>query len=392
MPGPQHNVPRHRPGGDAGHLAPPRPRGRHSRPSPPRGNQRRIRVAAVLTAVVLVVALAVLGAGRLRSWLGGGSATVRVTVAESIAAHPDQVTSLLVSQGVLKSPDGFQAPAIVAPGTYQFHKKSAPAAALAVLQAGPAVPANVTVDVPPGDRIGQILYLVNQAVPWFQTDQLRALLDTAKVSSPLLPPGGIPAGRLTTNGSPFEGLLFPASYTVTDFNDPTRLLQAMADKMNDEFNRLGGPAAAKALNLTPYELVTVASMVQSEAASADEAPKVARVIYNRLAQRKPLQIDATSVYEYCTSGSVSDCSTIDTSKLDFSSASLYNTRHQAGLPPTPISNPSEYALDAAMHPADGPWLYYVLVDPQHHFFTADYQQFLQMQRLCAQRQLGCGSG
>jgi UPF0755 protein len=300
------------------------------------------------------------------------------------------VTALLVSQGVVKEGAGLHPPAVVTPGTYEFRKRSSAADALAILQRGPAVPANVTVNVPPGDRIGQILYLVNQAVPWFDPEHMRQLLRGGKITSTLLPPGGIPENRLTTNGSPLEGLLYPANYTVADLTDPTRLLQAMADKMSDEFNSLGGPAAAQALGLTPYEVVIVASMVQSEAASAEEAPKVARVIYNRIAERKPLQIDATSVYEYCTSGAVSDCSTIDTSKLDFSSDSPYNTRNRAGLPPTPISNPSEYALSAAMHPADGPWLYYVLVDPHHHFFTADYQEFLRMQRLCADRQLGCG--
>lgn len=390
MTRPHDDVPRPRsPGGAARN----RPQGRHARQAPQAaGHRRRVRAAALVTALVLVAALGAFAAKRVHSWLGNGHETVRVAVAESIATHPDQVTSLLVSKGVLKDSSGFQAPAIVTPGTYEFHKHSAPADALAVVEAGPAVPANVTVNVPPGDRVGQILYLVSQAVPWFQPDSLRQALDSGKVTSALLPQGGIAAGRLTAKGSQFEGLLFPANYPVVDFSDPTRLLQAMAATMDDEFNRLGGPAAAKALNLTPYEVVIVASMVQSEAASPEEAPKVARVIYNRLAERKPLQIDATSVYEYCTSGAVTDCSTIDTSKLNFSSSSPYNTRTRPGLPPTPISNPSEYALDAAMHPADGPWLYYVLVDPHHHFFTSNYQEFLQMQKVCAQRQLGCGAG
>ncbi|MBS1847112.1 MAG: endolytic transglycosylase MltG, partial [Actinobacteria bacterium] len=129
------------------------------------------------------------------------------------------------------------------------------------------------------------------------------------------------------------------------------------------------------------------SLVQAEAGNPDEAPKIARVIYNRLAAGQPLGIDATSRYLSIISGR----------PVDFASPSPYNTRRRPGLPPTPIAAPGDFALDAAAHPATGNWLYYVRSvqnDAQgrpQHIFTASAQEFERAKKACHDAGLGCGA-
>src|SRR6185437_13742118 len=105
--------------------------------------------------------------------------------------------------------------------------------------------------------------------------------------------------------------------------------------------------------LTPYDALIIASIAQSEARYPDDMAKVARVILNRIAIKKPLQIDATSVYAAKVQG-------LDPAKIVFSTIdSPYNSYRNTGLPPTPISNPGADALNAAVHPPAGNWTYYV---------------------------------
>src|SRR5690606_12058114 len=108
--------------------------------------------------------------------------------------------------------------------------------------------------------------------------------------------------------------------------------------------------------LTAYEYIVIASMIEKEARLAEEHPMISRVIHNRLALGMNLGIDATVIYARGPerTGPLTDA--------DLAIDSPYNTRLYPGLPPTPIAAPSRSALDAALHPADGPWLYYVLAD------------------------------
>jgi UPF0755 protein len=114
---------------------------------------------------------------------------------------------------------------------------------------------------------------------------------------------------------------------------------------------------------------------------------IARVIYNRLAQGIPLGVDATICYAL-------DERPCELDEEDLAIDSPYNSRQVAGLPPTPIAAPGRAALEAALNPADGPWLYYVL-DPNAeieggHFFTDDYDEFLRVKNECEAAGLGCG--
>jgi UPF0755 protein len=117
-------------------------------------------------------------------------------------------------------------------------------------------------------------------------------------------------------------------------------------------------------------VLTVASMVEREAAVAGERPLVAAVIYNRLAQGMPLGIDATLRYGLGIPG------TRPLTKAQLATDSPYNTRLHTGLPPTPIGNPGLPSLRAAARPAAVDDLYYVRIpDTVRHYFTADYADF-----------------
>jgi UPF0755 protein len=146
---------------------------------------------------------------------------------------------------------------------------------------------------------------------------------------------------------------------------------------------------AAALGMTPYEIVTIASLIEEEYGIPEEMGKIARVIYNRLEIDEPLGIDATSRYEAVLAGR-------DRDDIDFESTSPYNTRRQVGLPPTPIAQPSRAALEAALSPEDGPWIFYVR-DPDTsrtpaggHFFTDSAREFENVKAECEEAGLGCG--
>jgi UPF0755 protein len=166
-----------------------------------------------------------------------------------------------------------------------------------------------------------------------------------------------------------EGFLFPDTYRVEEGQTEAQALALMTAQFDAVAGEIGLEARAAALGFTPYQIVTIASMIEEEAQLPDERPMVARVIYNRLAQEMRLDIDATTLYAVGKEGN-----TLTQSDLD--SDSPYNTRKVAGLPPGPISAPGRAALEAALSPADGPWLYYVLADSDgSHFFTDNEDDF-----------------
>ncbi|QDI72430.1 aminodeoxychorismate lyase [Streptomyces calvus] len=167
-------------------------------------------------------------------------------------------------------------------------------------------------------------------------------------------------------GNP-EGYLFPATYPLDDKSTPEKLLSRMVDTANQKFN--GAPIAAGAQRnaMNVYQAVTVASIVQAEAADKTDMGKVARVIFNRLERGMPLQMDSTLNYALGRS-------TLRTTVTDTGADSPYNSYERMGLPPTPIDNPGEDAVRAAINPTPGDWLYFVTVKPGDTRFTADYAE------------------
>jgi UPF0755 protein len=178
----------------------------------------------------------------------------------------------------------------------------------------------------------------------------------------------VPAGfRKDARG--IEGFLFPATY---EFTAKTTAKQLVADQL-EFFDQNWGKVdlrASKTKNLTPYDVLIIASMVEKETIAPDERAKVAAVIYNRLKARMPLGIDATIRYGLDVPGTEA----LRVSQLE--SDNPYNTRNRTGLPPTPIANPGLASMQAAAHPAKVDYLYFVRKpDKVHHFFTASESEF-----------------
>jgi UPF0755 protein len=165
-----------------------------------------------------------------------------------------------------------------------------------------------------------------------------------------------------------EGLLFPDTYGIEPDDTAEGVVQDMLNQLEIVLSRYELSTAPR--GLSPYQLLIVASMIEREAKVAGDRPKIAAVIYNRLAAGKRLEIDATVEYA------------VGHAKLtakDLRSSSPYNTYTRAGLPPTPIAAPGEAAIQAALKPADGDWIYYVLATEEgEHAFTNSYEEFLDL--------------
>jgi cell division protein YceG involved in septum cleavage len=210
-----------------------------------------------------------------------------------------------------------------------------------------ALPAVVKVAIPEGETRLQIAELA-------ATDGLSGSYRAASVRSSLLNPATYGASRHTSS---LEGLLFPATYEMDAGAPASRLV---AEQLAAFRERFGAEEIrrAHALHVTPYQMLTVASMVEREAQLPGDRPRIAAVIYNRLRQNMPLGIDATIYY------AVELAKGIPTYTHELTEAQLhidspYNTRTHRGLPPTPISNPGMASIEAAAHPAHVPYLYYV---------------------------------
>jgi UPF0755 protein len=184
--------------------------------------------------------------------------------------------------------------------------------------------------------------------------------------------------------------LFPATYRVSNADSESQVVTRMAEQMERvgaQEDIAAGPVGVSA-DYTPYELLTIASMIEREAKTDEDRPMIARVIYNRLGINMPLQIDATHIYnvpqeQLEKEGEITRLREVDTP---------WNTFTNTGLPATPIANPGRASIEAALHPAPNPspggaecagvpaqqcmWLYYVLADEQgNHAFSVTIDQF-----------------
>ncbi len=184
--------------------------------------------------------------------------------------------------------------------------------------------------------------------------------------APKAPPGF----KRNPGSRSLEGFLFPATY---DFTRATTARDLVADQVS-AFRKAFSTVNlryARSKNLTSYDVLTIASMIEKEAVVPSERRLIAAVIYNRLHAKMPLGIDATIRYGLHIPGTES------LTKKALASSSPYNTRRFRGLPPTPIANPGLASIRAAAHPAHVDYLYFVRKpDKRHHFFTASGQEFL----------------
>ncbi|HEX2729116.1 MAG TPA: endolytic transglycosylase MltG [Rubrobacteraceae bacterium] len=168
-----------------------------------------------------------------------------------------------------------------------------------------------------------------------------------------------------------EGFLFPKRYDFERGTTAPQIVNRLLEQYLLETEGLDIQGAKDRLNLTEYELVTVASLIERESANAEERPVIASVIYNRIRQGMPLQIDATIQY---ARGAPKEKLSLDDLEID----SPYNTYKNPGLPPGPIASPSRESLKAAIEPQETDYVYYVLkANGQEHYFTNNYDDFLQ---------------
>lgn len=164
-----------------------------------------------------------------------------------------------------------------------------------------------------------------------------------------------------------EGFLYPAQYSFNKSVDGDEILSAMLNRFVSATKDIDW---SNERDFTPFEIMVIASLVQTEG-TPDVFGKVSRVIYNRLEKRMPLQFDSTVHYALERRGE------IRVSLVDTKVKNRYNTFVYPGLPPGPIGSPTKPAIDAALNPEVGNWLYFVTVKPFDTRFTNSYDQFLE---------------
>jgi UPF0755 protein len=292
-------------------------------------------------------------------------AAVRLDVPEG--ATGDEVVELLSERGLLRCGgivggmllrDTGKQGAVLA-GEYSLRRGMTLDEIVTILTTPPEELPTVEVLFPEGLRI-RTTYPGERTVASIARDELGLsaerladLAESGKLSlRPYLPKGA----------STLEGFLFPKTYEfVRRGVDERTVLQTMLDQFHTEVEGLPWDAAEE-LGLTPYEVVIVASMIEREAKVDDERALIAGVIYNRLAQGWTLGIDATLLYDDPTPDG-------ELTTADIETDTPYNTRINAGLPPTPIANPGLASIRAALQPRSTDFMFYVLCgdDGSHRF-------------------------
>ena len=263
-------------------------------------------------------------------------------------------------------------------GEYQFSSPITPIQVLAELEKGEERTVKLT--IPEGftrfDIAKRIVEKFPQNPP---VDEQQVLIMMDNTS---------PIRDIAPDAKNLEGYMYPSTYSLPRETKPEKVVQIMVE----QFRKIWKPEwtdKAKSMNRTPQEIVTIASLIETESGVEKEREIVASVIYNRLNKSIPLGIDQTVVYIAKMQNRWDG--TINRSDLDADSP--YNTRKYGGLPPGPISSVSESAINAALNPAQTDYLYYVrnveLNDGSHWFYSsaaefekgkAEYQQWLEKER------------
>ena len=313
---------------------------------------KRLRAAVVLLlALGLVVGAGVVGWDFVRPLLdrteepvdyaGPGGDPVEVQVAEGDTGQ--QIAATLEAADVVLTEEAFTTAAAtepraagIQPGTYRLQEQMTGEGALALLLA-PESRISLRVQLIEGLRAVDALATIEEdtGIP---VAELQAVADD-------------PAVRLPAEaGGNLEGYLFPATYDFEPDVTALELVATMVARTEQSLASAGVPPERW------HRTMTVASLVEAEASREEDRPKVARVIENRVAMGMPLQFDTTVDYATGKRG-------LTTSDEDRATDSPYNTYVSPGLPPGPIDSPGDSAIAAAAAPAEGPWLYFVAVNP-----------------------------
>jgi len=354
--------------------------GRGRSRSQPRGRppkQKKSHAGLIALAVVVIVFAGIAGVGykyyheykvRHASYTGSGYGSTLILVQPGDTL--DGISAQLLNKHVIAAIDPWASYVAnksgLHPGKYRIHIHMSPAAAYAALTNVKNL-VNSKVTIPDGMRLADILPLMAKESGLPLSQFQAAIKNTAALGLPAYAHGHL------------EGYLYPDTYSIAPGESALTILQTAVKQFNTEAAKIHLVAAANAVQFTPAQVITGASLLEAEV-SSKYFPDVARVIDNRLNQGMPLGLDATVAYAL---GVHTD--KLTTSQLNV--ANPYNTRVNKGLPPGPIDSPDVQAIEAFLHPAahsaiTDAWLYFVTVDKSGTTnFTGSYNQFLTWQAL-----------
>jgi len=353
---------------DAG-SAPPQRAGRARAPLPSSATavRRRLRVAFSLLALVIL-------AGALGVWstLYRANANVpagrAVTITIARGASGDQVATQLAKAGVVANPTMFRLRATMLgangklkPGTYTMATGSSYEGVIAALVRGPLIE-YITVTIPEGWGVDKTAARMQEKLGIPAAEFIKLATTGAKQFD---------FAFLADDPTPtLEGYLFPKTYDFKKGVKATDVIRIMLTQYGTETATLDY-SYSKSKELTPHDVLTIASIIEREAQVDKDRPKVASVIYNRLAIGMRLQLDST--VQYALNGKAK--LTLNDLKTD----SPYNTYVYKGLPPGPICSPGMSAIKAAAQPAKTNYLYYILTHKDgSQSFATNYADFLRL--------------
>lgn len=361
-----------------------RQRASDRRRRPPRRRGVLPRLLAVLVLVTGLLAGVIYAAGRMVGPVGRGAAgdfvgpgegsvTVRVTPSSTAS----DIARVLAADGVIKSARAFIDVAAaddrsraLQPGWYRLRHRMSAATALEMLL-DPQARAQPSLTIAEGTTTRRLLQVLSDRtrIPLAQFE--RAARDPAALGVPTYARGNV------------EGFLFPSTYDLPPKATATQVMRPFVQRYLSVTSDLDLSGGASRLGRTPYEILIVASILEREVVNQTDRAKVARVIYNRLADRsgtfRKLDLDSTVRY-------VTDDWTRPLTQNQLRVTSPYNTRLHPGLPPGPIGNPGEAALRAALHPARGSWLYFLTLPTSriNLFATTDREWAVALSRYRAE--------
>jgi len=349
--------------------------------TPPEFRQLR----GVTRTVAIVVAASLLLLGGLGWWTvrvlnpsGEPGVAVNFTVNEGDTIS--SVASRLESAGIIGNATIFRwyvstkGTVDLTPGYYALKPKDNAGSIIESLSTPPAQ-TFISVTFPEGMTVAQMATRLSEKMTFMKPEDFVAAANSPDTVSALRP-------KAETS---LEGLLFPDTYQISGDDTESRVVARLVSMMERVSRQVDLTAGAKARGFIPYEILIIASLIEREAKVATDRAKIAQVIYNRLAKKMKLEIDASVKYGQDPAMSWTDMKATDTP---------YNTYIHAGLPPTPIANPGKASIQAALAPFGTPpandpactalpagvkceYLYYVLADEAGgHVFATTYDQHL----------------
>jgi UPF0755 protein len=342
-----------------------------SEPLPPSRHSktwgRKMMIAALIAGLIAVSGGAFLALNtntEPADYVGAGTGEVSVTVSRGDSLT--KIGNALVSAGVIKSTDPFLSAAAldsrsgaIGPGRYTLRAQMSASEALS-LMLNPISRSASRLVLPEGLRLDQTVELAAKATG-LPISQFESVLDNPEEL--VLP---------SWSESRPQGFMFPATYDIVGDESPEQLVNSFIKRFNQSAISIDLETRASSVGLSPYEVLIVASLLQAELLPEDFA-KGAAVVYNRLEANMPLQFDSTVSYAL-------GIQELQLNAEQLATDSPFNTYEYKGLPPAPINSPGEAALEAALSPAKGKWLYFVAVNPdtRQTKFAKTYARFLEL--------------